>query len=220
MGMISGTFATIENQNNDLPDTRELTDNNGDTYAYLNIDDEFYVGDNTEVKTGLIVESKTDEVDDVEVNGSNITVTSREIEKKIWTRYWIFPQDYVVVQNKSGEFAFKILESITGGDIEKIEFDLAEIVRDHPGQWMGGFEERNDNVESGTLYGEEIEYDGDIGQAFLDSNKNQIGPRISYNNIDLKIRVGDSWFQVTSPGNYTRQQHLEFFNSYMADYIM
>jgi hypothetical protein len=218
MSFISGTIGTIGSQDGGISGLYDATPQDADLEKYLNVTDEFHITGNKTVKTGFAVEEYYTEVETVEVNG-DISISTEEVKQKTWTRYWLLPNEFVVVANKGGEFAFSLLESAIDGEIDKVSFDLAQIVRDHPGQWMGGFEDRQDNVENGTFFGEDIEYDGDLGQAFLDSDKNQIGPRIRYNNDDLKLRVGSTWFQVVSPGEYSRQQYLAFLDEIMMNYV-
>lgn len=220
MSLISGTIAKITEQDSGISGFHQVTPNNAEYHKYLNRleDDDIVLSSGTEVKAGLVVEENPTETTTVNIDG-DIEITKKEIVSQSWTRYWVQPNEYVVVQNQGGTFAFEAIEAAISGKIEEVSFDLAQIVRDHPGQWMGGFENRDGNVENGQVFGEEIEYDGDIGDAFLDSDKNQIGPRITFNGIDHKIRVGKSWFQVVNPADYTRKQHLEFLNGYMEQYI-
>ncbi|KZX47083.1 hypothetical protein AV929_01775 [Haloarcula sp. K1] len=116
-------------------------------------------------------------------------------------------------------FAFNLIEQALNGDLSEAEFELARIVSDHPGQWMGGFEERSDNVRNGILYGDDIEYDGDIGTAFRNSDKNMIGPDIDYGGQTLRLRMGSNWFQVLKPGDFTRKEYLNFLDQYLRKYL-
>jgi hypothetical protein len=220
MALISGTVAKVTSQDGTIDGFHQATPSDASYHKYLNIKSSecYTLSTGAEVIGGIAVEENPKEKTTVSVD-SDIQLQTEEVVRTSWTRYWLQPDEFVVVQNKGGTFAFDAIEDAIDGEVEEVEFDLAQIVRDYPGQWMGGFENRDGNVENGTVYGENIEYDGDIGDAFLDSDKNQIGPRITYDNIDHKVRVGPSFFQISKPADYTRKQHLEFLDGFMKHYI-
>lgn len=97
---------------------------------------------------------------------------------------------------------------------------MDDIRTDFPGQWVGGFEQRSGQVESGLLYGSEIEDDTEMGDPFRQtSNKNVIGPKISYRGDSLKLKIGrDGWVQVVKPGTYQRESYLRFVEDVMMNY--
>lgn len=219
MPMISGRIASISGQENEIDGFHKSDDNGNDELNYyIEQTDTFYINDSTEVKAGLAVNEYFQEVEDVDVDNDEIEVGRTEVKKRNWTRWWVAKDNFVVAQNKDGEFAFDLIEQATGGEVDKVEFDLPEIVRDYPGQWMGGIEDRQGNVENATFFGEDIEHDGDLGTAFQNSDKSQIGPRIPYDGEELKIRIGPSWYQVVKPANFPRQKYLAFLDEVLLEY--
>ncbi|RLM47874.1 hypothetical protein DVK00_05055 [Haloarcula sp. Atlit-47R] len=85
---------------------------------------------------------------------------------------------------------------------------------------MGGFQDREDRVRSGTLYGDEIERDIDMGEAFLSSDKNQIGPNIEFDGTEVKVRITeDGLVQVVGPGNYEREKYLAFIDQMLYEFM-
>ncbi|KOX91994.1 hypothetical protein AMS69_15725 [Haloarcula rubripromontorii] len=152
------------------------------------------------------------------VDNSDVSIGEREETTWVWTEFWLSRDDFMIVKNSDGIFAFDLVERATGSDIDRVSFDLEDIVSDYSGQWMGSIENRPDNVQSATLYGDDIEDDGDMGDAFLNSSKNQIGPWINYNGQELKVRVGGDWFQVLKPGDYTREQYLKLYMNVLSAY--
>jgi hypothetical protein len=215
--MISGNIAIVEGQQSTYSGFEEDSEGS-ELLACVNVTDTLQINEGT-VKSGLAAEEFYAEEHGLKING-NISVEVQEVKQQRWTRYWLLDNNYVVVQNKEGRFAFDLLQRITGGNVEKVTFDIAAIIDDYPGQWMGSFGNRSNNVNSGTLYGEDIENDTDLGQAYRDSNKSTIGVRMGYNGDTLMLRVGESWFQIVSPGDYTRRQYLEFLENVMMNYTM
>jgi hypothetical protein len=214
--MISGHIAAVNGQQNTYTGFEEdQTDPN--LQACVNVNNTLQTDSSTNIKTGLAVEERFVETEKIQIN-SDISVQVSTEKKQQWTRYWLADQEYVVAQNKDGRFAFDLVERIIGGDVDMITFDIISIIDDHPGQWMGSFGDRSSNVSSGTLYGEDIEDDTEIGAAYSNSNKSIIGVRMRYNNDSVMLRVGDSWFQILSP-DYNRQQYLSFFEDRMLNYV-
>lgn len=154
----------------------------------------------------------------------DIQVTTQKRPEWKHTDFWAVKttdgSDFVVAENSGGVFAFDLLENITGLEFTKVRFQLDDIRSDFPGQWVGGFEKRSGQVESGLLYGNEIEDDTEMGDPFRQtSNKNVIGPKISYRGNDLKLKIGrDGWVQVVKPGTYQRESYLRFVEDVMMSY--
>lgn len=219
--MLSGHIASIESSNDDISEFQSVVPDTAEFEKYVNIENEFTLSTGSEVTQGFAVEEYPQEYEAVDVDGNGngeISVGTKERVEKKWTRYWILEDEYVIVENAKGKFAFKLIEAALDGEVEGLSLNLAQIVRDHPGQWMGGFEERSDNVRNGILYGDSIEFDGDMGDAFLNSDKKMIGPDIDYGGEALRLRIGGGWFQILSPGDYTREEYLEFFDDYLSRY--
>lgn len=218
MPMMSGHIARIESSDDSISGFESVAPDDAEFQKYVNSERVFNLNTGKTVTEGLAVEEYPNETEVVDVDNGAISIGSTERVARKWTRYWLLGDDYVVVKNADGEFAFKLLESALSGEVEEISLDLAQIVRDHPGQWMGGFEDRSDNVRNGIYYGDNVEFDGDLGDAFLDSNKSMIGPDIDYGGDTLRLRIGEGWFQVLRPGSYTREDYLTFFDDYLSQY--
>jgi hypothetical protein len=214
--MISGNIAQIENQQETYSDFIEET-NGSDLRSCVNVTNTLQTNIGT-VKAGIAAEEHYVDRRGLQING-DISIKLKEVKEERWTRYWIADNEYLVVQNKDGRFAYDLIHRITGADVNKISIDISEIIRDYPGQWMGSFGNRSSNVNSGTLYGDDIENDTDLGQAYRNSNKSTIGVKIGYNGDNLMLRIGESWFQIVSPGDYTRKEYLNFFEDVMRNYV-
>ena len=218
MPMISGKIAKIDDQQSNISGLEDVTESDdAERRQYINVTDELTINGNT-VKTGLAVKEYFTEVERVDVN-DDIEIGTEELKRKMWTRYWISQNDYVVVQNADGAFALDLVETAINGEVNRATIDIPQIIDDYPGQWMGAFDNRDDNVRSGLYFGDDIEDDQDLGEAFMQSDKNQIGPLMGHQGQELKLRVGTDWFQVLRPGDFTRREYLEFYEDIISQYV-
>lgn len=214
--MLSGNLAKINSQDQSLGGFQDASrSDESDLRSYVEIQNEVHV-DGTTMKVGVAVDEYYTTEDIVDVS-SGISISEEEVKNRMWTSFWLSPDDFIVVKNSKGVFAFDIIERAIGGDVEDMQFDLQGVIDQYPGQWMGTFDDRPDNVNGGTLFGEEIESDSEIGDAYQNSSKNQIGVEIPYNGKDYKVRVGNQFVQLY--GVNDRQEWLEFVESRMLRFI-
>lgn len=196
--------------------------------SHVNVDQDIIdLGGDTIARHGRAAQQqlKEKEMPDVETGG-DIRIQREHKPEWEWTEFWVVKKDnpgnFAVVRNSDGTFGFELLADATGANIDQVQFDLEEIRRDFPGQWVGGFEERSGRVQSGLLYGDEIEDDVEMGDPFKKtSNKNVLGPKIDYRGQELKVKVGaDGWVQIVSPGTYPRDAYLCFLRDVMLNYTI
>lgn len=221
MTFTSGRIAVIEGQSEELSDYQDTFQSNGrELEALVSVDQDIVdLKDSVVARTGLAAQQQLEESDDVQLQNGDIDIGRTQDIEWVWTNYWVVPDEFIVVGSTKGEFAFELLEEVLDAKIKRVNFNLSEIIDDYPGQWMGSFEERADNVQRGTLYGDRIEDDPDMGNAFLESSKRQIGPWINYGDESLKVRIGrEGWAQVVSPGTYNREKYLGLVRDILLDY--
>jgi hypothetical protein len=168
---------------------------------------------------GLIAANRILTDKQVQIDDGNVDITKNRHSDWDWARIWVVPNEFIVVSKTSGTFPFDKLTEALDLKVRQAKFNLTEIVQDHPGHWMGGFEDREERVRSGTLYGDEIERDIDMGDAFISADKNQIGPIIDFGGREIKARVtADGFVQVVSPGDYQREKYLSFIGEILITY--
>ena len=214
--MLSGNIANIDSQNETLSGFQDASiSDNADLRSYVEIRDDVDV-DGTTMKYGVVVDEYYTTEENVDVS-NGIDVSEDEVKKRMWTSFWISPDNFVVVKNSNGTFAFEIIERAIDGEIEDARFDLGRIISQYPGQWMGTFDDRPDNINSGTLFGEDIERDPEIGDAYQNSDKNQIGVEIPYNGKNYMVRIGNQFVQLY--GVNDRQEWLEFVDARMKRFF-
>lgn len=214
--MLSGNIAEIITQDetlNGFTDASPAED--VDLQSFVELRSEYSVNGTT-MKYGVAVDEYYTTEEQISVS-DGIDIAEGEVKKRMWTSFWISDDDFIVVKNSNGTFAFDIIERAIDGEVERAQFNLDEIVDQYPGQWMGTFDDRPDNVNAGTLFGEEIERDADMGDAYKESEKNQIGVRIPYQGKEYTVRVGDSFVQLY--GINEREEWLEFVDERMLRFI-
>lgn len=223
MAFTSGVVGIIHGDLQELHDdhiTQEVGDETLD--CYINVEKELYDVQNDmtalqgKVASQAVSPRKTVSITD----GNQINIVSNRDAGWNWTDFWLVPDKFVVTEKTADDkFPFSQLTDSTGVEITRASFRLSDIVEEYPGQWMGGFQDREERVRSGTLYGEEIEEDIDMGEAFLRSDKNQIGPKIEFDGTEVKVRITeDGLVQVVGPGNYGREKYLTFIEEMLFDF--
>lgn len=223
MAFTSGVVGIIHGDLQKLQDDH-ITQEVGDTTldCYINVDGQLSDVQNNKTATyGKIASQVVSDRKTVSITNDNeINIVPDRDSGWKWTRYWFVPGKFVVAENTTDdEFPFTQLTESTGVEITPANFRLSEIVEEYPGQWMGGFQDREERVRSGTLYGDEIEEDIDMGDAFLRSDKNQIGPTIEFGGTEVKVRITEEGLvQVVGPGNYEREKYLTFIEEMLFDF--
>ena len=223
MTFTSGRIATIDGDSSELEGLQYSFEENGlELEDYVDVSQDIVdLEDNIIAKTGVAAREEIEERDQVELQNEGLSIGSSEEITWTWTRYWVIPGELVVVGDAGGEFAFELLAEALDCNVSQVRFELSEIMNDYPGQWMGSFEDRADNVQRGTLYGDRIEDDAEMGRAFIESSKPQIGPWINYRDEELKVRIGrDGWAQVVSPGTYQREKYLGLVRNVLLNYAV
>lgn len=227
MTFVSGVIATIEGDLGELSDFHDTREEDGhELNAHINYTRRNYNLEGDMIAHhGKAVEEKLvkEEAPDVDDEGT-IRVMDKLVPSWEMTEFWIVrkdnPGNFIVVENSDGRFAFDLFAQATGTNVEQVRFNLEEIANDFPGQWVGGFEKRSGRVQSGLLYGDDIEDDTEMGDPYRKTrNKNIIGPKIDYRGQNLKVKIGaDGWVQIVSPGTYPRDAYLSFLKDILLNY--
>jgi hypothetical protein len=221
MTFTSGVVALVPTDFGKLEDAHISTEEGEDDLeCYIDIKEEKTNLQGETIYQEGVVAAKRILIDkEVQINDGSVDISETRGQDWDWARIWVVPDEFIVVSRASGTFPFDKLSESMGVTVRQAKFSLTEIVKDHPGHWMGGFEDREERVRSGTLYGEEIERDIDMGDAFVSADKNQIGPIIDYSGREIKARVtNDGFVQIVSPGDYKREKYLSFLEEILIDY--
>lgn len=213
MTFTSGVVALVPNDFGKLEDLHIPKEaGEDDLECYIDIKDEkTTLSGETLYQEGLVAAKRILTEKEVLIEDGTIDITQNRHSDWDWARIWVVPDRFIVVSRTNGTFPFDKLSEAMNRKVRQAKFNLTEIVQDHPGHWMGGFEDREERVRSGTLYGDEIERDIDMGEVFISADKNQIGPIIEFDGREIKARVtADGFVQIVSPGDYEREKYLSF----------
>ncbi len=222
MAFTSGVVGLVKGDLDDIYDDHITEEVGNDTLnCYINVEQrrKDLSGEITTIQ-GKVATEKYLEQDIVEIENGAIRIKEERKSDWTWSNFWLVPSGrFIVAESTNGTFPFDKLSQSTGVQIVRANFNLTKIVKQYTGQWMGGFQDRPEQVRSGTLYGEEIETDIDMGEPFLESDKTQIGPLIEFDGQKLKARITkDGLVQVVAPGNYRRERYLSFIDEMLIQH--
>lgn len=214
ISLVSGDFGSVED------DYLSEQAGDDDLECYIDIQQEHTdLSGSVIFQEGLIAAKRFMVRENIDIENGSIDIYEERSADWDWSNIWIVPGEFILVSQALGNFPFNKLSESLGLTVRQAQFDLTRIVQDHPGHWMGGFQDREERVRAGTLWGDEIERDIDMGEAFVSSDKNQIGPIIEYDGQDIKARVTEDGFvQIVSPGSYERQKFLSFIGEVLLEY--
>lgn len=221
MTFTSGVVALVPSDFGRLEDTHIPEEEGEDNLeCYIDIKEEKTTLDGEVLyQEGIVAAKRILNEKEVSIDDGTVEIIENRKSNWDWARIWVVPDEFILVSRASGTFPFDKLSESIGVAVRRAKFNLTEIVQDHPGHWMGGFEDREERVRSGTLYGDEIERDIDMGDAFISADKNQIGPIIEFEGREIKARVTvDGFVQVVSPGDYRREKFLSFIEEILIIY--
>jgi len=221
MAFTSGVVALVPNDFGKLEDTHiseEAGEDNLECYIDIKEEKTTLSGD-VLYQEGLVAAKRVLTEKEVSIEDRTVDIVKNRKSDWDWARIWVVPDKFIVVSRASGTFPFDKLSEAMDLQVRQAKFNLTEIVQDHPGHWMGGFEDREERVRSGTLYGDKIERDIDMGDAFISADKNQIGPIIGFGGREIQARVTvDGCVQIVSPGDYKREKYLSFIEEVLITY--
>lgn len=170
---------------------------------------------------------RNDEIDDKKSNnqkldagdGENSTISVEKGTKKVTELFdvWGIDSEFIIVGKEYYRNLCKLIDEATDVSLRRIQFDLQTIMEDHPNLWMGSFQNSNDSVQSGTLYGDEITED-EINHS---GRNTVVGITVEYEDNYVKCRIErDGFVQIIQPSNFNRSEFSHFVSDVLMDYAV
>ncbi|MBP1986027.1 hypothetical protein [Halolamina salifodinae] len=179
--------------------------------------------DGITVQTGraAIQELDTEEQVNIDPETDNISVSERvDVVKTKYTEFLLVPGSFVTVSAGSGTFAFQLISgATTSATVRRAEIDLDSFLRSYEGAsraeeaetWQVGFYGNTGNAEKGTIYGDGVFDDTELGSVVHQLPKNQIGLNIQSKEEDIKMTASKSGYvEVYQPSNYDSVEFSQF----------
>lgn len=169
-------------------------------------------GSHVQYGRAALEEPTTDEK--VEMVDGRISIQE---EPGIQTRYTEFiavPNEFVVVKKGSGVFAYDLLASQQPNlEIERAKLDIDSFIQQKQGlvPWKVGFYGNLSEAEKGTVYGEDVLEDTEVGKVLNDSAKNQLGAIYDHDGDQMKINITESgYIEIYQPSNYEEAEFAQW----------
>lgn len=172
--------------------------------------------DGMTVQKGRVALESLEEQDRIEIIDGTIRVQNRTQPVTKYTEFVLIPGKFVAVSSGGGTFAFDLIGSQVGVEINRTELDLngyfnAQKEKYDVVPWKAGFYGHLGKAENGVVYGESVLEDVDFGNAIADSQMNQIGLSYSRRDEILKVNVTESGYvEIYQPDNYEEGEFAEF----------
>jgi hypothetical protein len=173
------------------------------------------------VQTGraALEELGTEEQISIDLNDNSVSVReSVDVKSTKYTEFITVPGEFVAVSNNSGTFAFRLIAGQTdAANISSASIDLDSLTQsymDSEGEggvnpWQVGFYGSETNAEKGTLYGNEVLSDSEIGGMIRHLPKNQVGLEIGGGEIKMTA-TESGYVEVYQPSNYDSVEFAQF----------
>ena len=152
-------------------------------------------------------------------------IQDKEVIDTAWSNFWFTTKSYIIVESKHARLRlFKLIRkalSLNERDIIPVGLNLEDIFNDYPSQWLGGFRDRQGHIHAGSLYGEDIINDPEVGDAYIRTrHKNQVGFLTDYFGPEVKIRVTNEGFiQVYGNFDNNTNEIFQFIRDELSQYI-
>ena len=145
---------------------------------------------------GEAVTESVAEVSIPSVDDGTITTTEDYQKTFLYTEFLAVPGEFIIIDGTDGEFLFDQLTSYTDGFVSRATVDLDSYAESRPNAdpWECGFSGASGNIDSGTVYGEDVTDDLNMGDVLESSDKNQLGLEFEYEGRDIKMEVSRSGF--------------------------
>ncbi|WP_440769353.1 hypothetical protein [Natronorubrum sp. DTA28] len=171
--------------------------------------------DGTTAYQGYAAIQRVEEVDSFEFSNEEIISTEERSKNTYYTEFVVVPDSFAIISSGSGEFFFDLLNEQTGATIERANFDLYSFLNEHTdaNQWQAGFYGNEGQAKKGTVYGENVLDDGDVGEVLAHSKLNQLGLEYDYEDFTTKMTVTESgYLDLYQPSNLETEQFLQYIS--------
>ncbi|WP_117368946.1 hypothetical protein [Natrarchaeobaculum sulfurireducens] len=164
------------------------------------------------------------EADSFEFNKNQIHSSEERQKETILSEFIAVPDEFALVENSKGTFAFDIIEGNSNCTIDRIKINLEHLLDDlseNSSQWQVGFTDRGGNAENGVLYGEDVLDDQSTLDLISDSKINQLGVSdLKHQGMTMKFTITRSgYIQVYQPGNINEEEFLKFIGERIQPYF-
>ncbi|WP_157231326.1 hypothetical protein [Halostagnicola larsenii] len=158
---------------------------------------------------------RVEKIDSFEFSGGDIISTEERSKTTYYTEFVVVPDSFAVIDSGSGEFFFDLLNEQTDATTERANLDLYSFLNEHTSanQWQTGFYGNDGQAKKGTVFGENVLEDGDIGDVLTHSKLNQLGLEYEYDDFSTKMTITESgYLDLYQPSNLETEQFLQYIH--------
>ncbi|MFD1645564.1 hypothetical protein [Haloarchaeobius litoreus] len=183
-------------------------------------------------QTGRAALQELGSEEQVRIDQSDNSISVSENANTVKTKYTEFvlvPNEFVAVSNGGGTFAFEMIAGQTdAARISRAKINLDDLVRSYEDDkrpesaktWQVGFYGNSGEAEKGTVYGDGIFSDRELGDVVAKLPKNQIGLIIkSDGEEDINMTATESGYvEVYQPSSYDAAEYADFILNHIIQH--
>lgn len=181
-----------------------------------------------EFYTGKAAIQRTETENSVSIHDSTgrISITESPTRQGRWTQFLCIPEEFFVVGSSKGIFGLKLLEEAAPVTTHRAEIDLNAFAEDrYRGEevdpWKVGFYGNIGAAEKGTIYGDNVFSDDEIGEVLERSQLNQLGFVYEFEGESLKMTASKSgYLEIYQPSTYSEGEYLDYIMDELFDYLV
>ena len=179
--------------------------------------------DGRTIVAGRAAIEKVEEEEEVSFQDGEIIAREKPMKRGYYTNFVTVSGSFVIVSSGKGSFAFDLISEQVGTSIERAEIDLSNLTKniDHANPWQIGFYNNSGLAKKGTVYGEELLNDSEIGEVFKRSENNQLGLLFSgVNGEEIQMTATESGYvEIYQPSSYDTEDFIQFLTEFIIPCI-
>lgn len=157
--------------------------------------------------------------------GENGEIGTTTVDEPTWkhTEFILVPGEFVIIGNSDGKFVADLIGRQADEFIEPAKINLDAYIKEERPEakaWKFGFFGRDDHADKGTVYGDNLLEDNEVGRVLVDNSVNQIGLRYEKNGRQMKTSLTRSGYvEVYQPDDFDDVDYIQFLRDEVSPYL-
>jgi len=216
LGVVDGDFTALDSV------TETVVEDDHELERCLEIDRVFSLPSGEMAFEGRAAAETLEERAETAIDDGEIQVHEQPETRTRYTEFVGVPDEFVVVDNSRGIFAFDLIATQTDTAIDRATVDLDSFfgTRGSARPWKAGFYGTNGNSVSGVFHGEDLRETHDLDSLLTDSSLNQVGLQYGYDGAEVKMTAARSGYvEVYRPTAFDSAAYLSYLDEEIVPHV-